>query len=91
MGTPRGLSIGLDVTLFQIKSGQDAVISQFSSDATPELISRFRALGLVMGAIVTVERHLPFGGPVVVRFGGGAFALEPEAASLIHVNAKGQP
>ncbi len=71
-----------------IKVGEEATVTEIDASADAEIILRLRALGLVVGATVIVERKLPFGGPIVVRFGGGAFALEPQAAKFVRVVLK---
>jgi Fe2+ transport system protein FeoA len=63
----------------------------FDSHTPPETVARFRALGFFAGTRVTVERRLPFHGPIVVRLGDGSFALEAEAAHCITIGPVDQP
>ena len=65
--------------------GVAATVSGFATHAASETVTRFRALGFVIGTAIEVERKLPFDGPIVVRLGGAAFAIEPEAARQVTV------
>jgi Fe2+ transport system protein FeoA len=73
------------VRLTELDPGRTAQVSGFADDSLPETTARFRALGFVVGSEVLVERRLPFGGPIVVRLGGGAFALDQDAAASVLV------
>lgn len=71
----------------EILEGGTVTVTGFGGDADEESISRFRALGFVIGAVVFVERRLPFGGPIVVRVGGSSLALEIYAARFVRVSS----
>lgn len=71
--------------LSDLNVGSTATIDGFFDDTPVESVSRFKALGFLHGAEVIVERHLPFGGPLVVNVGGCAFALERAASSCVRV------
>ncbi len=73
----------------ELKAGDAATVVGFDARTPPSTVDRFRALGFVVGTALVVERRLPFGGPMVVRLGGSAFSLEPEAAAFIDVTRGG--
>jgi len=73
-----------------LSPGTSATVAGFAPGASVESISRFRALGFVVGTAIEIERRLPFGGPIVVRLGGAAFAIEPDAARQVAISLGSQ-
>lgn len=71
--------------LSDVMVGSTAIVEGFSDETPLDSAARFRALGFLQGAVVGVQRALPFGGPLVVSIGGGAFALERSASTFIQV------
>lgn len=75
--------------LCDLTLGRAAKIVGFTADTPREAVDRFRALGFLEGADVTVKRLLPFGGPLVVAIGGSMFALERPASACVQVSDGG--
>jgi DtxR family Mn-dependent transcriptional regulator len=72
--------VGLDT----IEPGGRARVLRISREE-PELLSYLGALGLVPGAVASVETAAPFGGPLLVSIGRARYALARDVAGLIAV------
>lgn len=74
--------------LSDVPVGQTVRVEALLNLSAP-LKARLTALGLVPGTELVVERRMPFGGPVVVRFADQRFALRRTDAGGIVV--RGEP
>lgn len=73
--------------LSHLPPGATARISGFQAELRPEVGRRLRELGFIHGIEVRCVRRAPFGGPRVYAVSGAAFALEPEVACQVLLDA----
>lgn len=73
----------VDVALASLTPGSSGTVSRVAD--VPELLRYLAGEGLVIGTVVTVERHAPFGGPLWLASPGGRHALGREATRAISV------
>jgi Fe2+ transport system protein FeoA len=81
----------IDVRLDRAPIGRATILLGFADDdrADPDarsaLVDQLAADGLVEGALLTPERRLPLGGPVIVAMGGARLALGRDIARQLVV------
>ena len=71
------------VPLTELPPGREAVIEAMGLDEREAL--GLRAMGVAEGRPVVVLRRAPFGGPLHVRVGEAAFALDRSLAARVTV------
>ncbi len=72
------------VTLLEMKSGEEGLISRVS-DGSPELLSYLEKHGMIPGAIIRFEKEEPFGGPIMVTAKGEQVHLGRELCGRVHL------
>jgi ferrous iron transport protein A len=75
------------VPLTELPPGREAVIEAMGLDEREAL--GLRAMGVAEGRPVVVLRRAPFGGPLHVRVGEAAFALDRSLAARVTVRPAG--
>lgn len=73
-------------TLTDLPIGQEAVIARIAEEK-PDLLEYLATIGMTPGSKVVVEQTAPFDGPLTIRVIGGLFAVGPETARKILVQA----
>ena len=71
-------------SLAELPPGRAATIIRVS-DEDPGMLRYLAEMGIVPGALVTVESRAPFGGPIVLQLGADARSIGPELAAQIRV------
>jgi len=69
--------------LSQLKVGQRAKVVRVKS--SQELSRRLRAMGLIKGEVITVEKVAPLGDPIEIRVKGTKLSLRKKEAENVEV------
>ena len=69
--------------LSQLKVGQRAKVVRVKS--SQELSRRLRAMGLIKGEVITVEKLAPLGDPIEIRVKGTKLSLRKKEAENVEV------
>ncbi len=69
--------------LSQLKVGQRAKVIRVKSN--PELSRKLRAMGLIKGEVITVEKVAPLGDPIEIRVKGTKLSLRKKEAENVEV------
>ncbi len=69
--------------LSQLKVGQRAKVVRVKSN--PELSRKLRAMGLIKGEVITVEKVAPLGDPIEIRVKGTKLSLRKKEAENVEV------
>jgi len=72
-----------NIPLSGLRPGSVCVVAQVL--ATGGIAGRLMELGFVPGAVVSVVRRAPFGGPVQYRLHGVSITMRPADAAVVHV------
>ena len=75
----------MTTTLFDLVTGDEAVIAKIHGSGSQSIKQRLLDMGVTRGTAVRVERHAPLGDPVEVRIKGYYLALRMEEARKIEV------
>ncbi len=70
--------------LSSLTSGQSARLTKIQGSA--EFVERMMEIGICPGVEVVVDRHLPFRGPMVLKYLSTRMALRIQDADNIEVN-----
>ncbi|WP_456342601.1 FeoA family protein [Thermovibrio sp.] len=69
--------------LSELKVGQRAKVVRVKSN--PELSRKLRAMGLIKGEVITVEKVAPLGDPIEIRVKGTKLSLRKKEAENVEV------
>ncbi|WP_456419868.1 FeoA family protein [Thermovibrio sp.] len=69
--------------LSELKVGQRAKVIRVKSN--PELSRKLRAMGLIKGEVITVEKVAPLGDPIEIRVKGTKLSLRKKEAENVEV------
>lgn len=78
------------MTLWDVATGEKAVIAGYDKTIENSLRDRLSDLGFSPGTSVLCLRHTPFSGPRVYEISGSVFALEKPLAIQVVVGGVGK-
>jgi DtxR family Mn-dependent transcriptional regulator len=80
---------GVPMPLLELAEGENAEITHLKCEDSAK-IRRLISMGFVPGTQVSIEEHLPMGGPVLVQLHESRIALAKDYANLIMVQKGGR-